>query len=205
MTDTITAIRARNPDETRQNLLEAALEEIQTHGFQAASLDQILKRAGVTKGALYHHFKNKKELGYAVVDQLIRSEVTEKWITPLQDCSDPIDTLMQQIVKVREEVSTKFHHGCPLVNIGQEMAKLDEGFRERIESIYQHWIEGISRALSKGQNEGKVSRKVAPDQVASFFVAAAEGTMIIGKVTRTEDALRNSGFAMMHYLDSLRA
>ena len=62
----------RNPEQTRQALLEAAFEEIYRVGFQAASLDRILDRAGVTKGALYHHFKNKLELGYAVLEEVVR-------------------------------------------------------------------------------------------------------------------------------------
>ena len=53
----------RDPGRTRQHLLEAAFQEIYKVGFQAASLQTILSNAGVTKGALYHHFKNKKALG----------------------------------------------------------------------------------------------------------------------------------------------
>ena len=59
----------RNPDVTREKLLQAAFQEIYRSGFQAASLDNIIASAGVTKGALYHHFPSKKALGYAVVDE----------------------------------------------------------------------------------------------------------------------------------------
>ena len=65
----------RNPDLTRQTLLQAAFQEIYRSGFQAASLRNILSKVGITKGALYHHFGSKQELGYAVVDEPERGSV----------------------------------------------------------------------------------------------------------------------------------
>src|SRR5271168_2833644 len=50
------AIRFRDAGRTRERLLQAASREIYRAGFQSASLDTILDSAGVTKGALYHHF-----------------------------------------------------------------------------------------------------------------------------------------------------
>jgi AcrR family transcriptional regulator len=63
--------RDRAPEETRDAILTSAFDEMYEHGFQAASLSRILDRAGVTKGALYHHFGSKMDLGYAVVDEVI--------------------------------------------------------------------------------------------------------------------------------------
>jgi len=58
-------MQSTNP--TRRKILESAFHEIHRNGFQAASLNPILERTGVTKGALYHHFPNKQTLGYAVL------------------------------------------------------------------------------------------------------------------------------------------
>ena len=57
----------------------------------------ILAAAGVTKGALYHHFDNKEALGYAVVDEIIATMTHEKWVLPLQSARNPIDTLIDII------------------------------------------------------------------------------------------------------------
>ncbi len=51
--------RKRDPEGTRALLVETAFREIHAHGYGGASLDRILTNAGVTKGALYHHFKSK--------------------------------------------------------------------------------------------------------------------------------------------------
>ncbi len=94
MTQTTPMAAQRNPDLTRKSLLEAAFQEIYQSGFQAASLDNILSKAGVTKGALYHHFGSKRELGYAVVDELIRERVLDRWVRPLEHAANPIDGLL---------------------------------------------------------------------------------------------------------------
>jgi AcrR family transcriptional regulator len=65
------AIRLRDPERTRERLLQAASREVYRLGFQSARLDTILAAAGVTKGALYYHFDSKEALGYAVVEEVI--------------------------------------------------------------------------------------------------------------------------------------
>jgi AcrR family transcriptional regulator len=69
--------------DTRGQILFAAYKEIHVNGFQSASLSNILKRTGVTKGALYHHFRDKSELGYAVVDEVIDTRIQQSFIHPL--------------------------------------------------------------------------------------------------------------------------
>src|ERR1700686_1703137 len=88
------AARLRDPERTRERLLQAASREIYRSGFQSAGLDTILASAGVTKGALYHHFDSKEALGYAIVEEIIGPDCLTKWLRPLQRGEDPIDTLI---------------------------------------------------------------------------------------------------------------
>jgi AcrR family transcriptional regulator len=62
---------ARTPAATRQKILEAAFAEFYKNSFQGGSLNQVVETAGTTKGALFHHFAGKQELGYAVVNEII--------------------------------------------------------------------------------------------------------------------------------------
>src|SRR5580692_1211525 len=88
------ATRLRDSERTRERLLQAASHEIYRSGFQSAGLDAILASAGVTKGALYYHFKSKEALGYAVVEEVIAPDVHGTWVQPLQMGRDPIDALI---------------------------------------------------------------------------------------------------------------
>jgi TetR/AcrR family transcriptional repressor of nem operon len=88
------ATRLRDPERTRERLLQAGFREVYTSGFQSASLDAILAEAGVTKGALYYHFDSKEALGYAVVEEVIAPDLRGTWLRPLQSRKDPIDALI---------------------------------------------------------------------------------------------------------------
>ena len=65
----------RDPEQTRQNILAAAFEEVHGNGFRGASLERILADTGLTKGALYHHFPNKDALGHALIDETLREMI----------------------------------------------------------------------------------------------------------------------------------
>src|SRR5215475_14522244 len=85
---------ARDPARTREAMLEAAFDEMHRSGFRGSSLDAILARSGVTKGAMYHHLADKEAVGHAVIDDVIATIMREKWQLPLQQAEDPIDALI---------------------------------------------------------------------------------------------------------------
>src|SRR5215472_10991919 len=86
--------RVRDPQRTRERLLQAAFREVCRLGFQGAGLDTILAATGVTKGALYYHFDSKEALGYAIVEEIVAELPRAKWLRPLQQGKDPIDALI---------------------------------------------------------------------------------------------------------------
>lgn len=192
-------------DETRRALLEAAYKEIHLQGFQAASLNAILNQTGVTKGALYHYFKSKMALGYAVLDELIQPYLQTTWIDPLRDSSfAPIDRLKRAITQAGEKLDDQeIFLGCPLNNLAQEMSPIDEGFRQRTDAIYHSWLESIRNTLSEGQMTGSVCKDLDASDTALFIVAALEGCMSIAKNAQSREALTGCGKGLLRYLDSL--
>ena len=195
----------RNPGLTRQTLLQAAFQEIYRSGFQAASLDNILSNARVTKGALYHHFGSKQELGYAVVDELIRGRVLDRWVRPLEKVENPIDGLLAVLRSKGPHPFFDQRLGCPLNNLAQEMSPLNEGFRKRLESVFREWREGIAKALRRGQEGGQVRSDVDPVEAADFFLAALEGSVSLAKNAQDRNLFDNCKAGLSRYLESLRA
>jgi AcrR family transcriptional regulator len=174
------ATRLRNPERTRERLLQAASREVYISGFQSASLDAILASTGVTKGALYYHFKSKEALGYAIVEEIIAPEVRAKWLRPLLRGDDAIDTLIG-IVQGHSVRREDVCGGCPLNNLATEMSPLHEGFRRRLAAIFDEWKKGIAAALREGQSHGTVRRDVEPGEIASVLIAMVEGYASLAK------------------------
>jgi TetR/AcrR family transcriptional repressor of nem operon len=197
------ATRLRNPERTRERLLQAASREIYRSGFQSASLDTILASAGVTKGALYHHFKNKEALGYAVVEEVISPDVRGTWVRPLQGVEDPIDTLIG-IVRDLSVRPKDVCGGCQLNNLAQEMSPLDAGFRKRLEAIFDAWREATAWVLREGQIHGSVRRDVEPADAAGLLIAMVEGYGSLAKNAQDPKVIKTGIKNIVAWLRSLR-
>jgi TetR/AcrR family transcriptional regulator, transcriptional repressor for nem operon len=207
MGKTLVKRRTRDPGGTRERLLMAAFEEIYRTGFQAASLDTILAKAGVTKGALYHHFSHKAALGEAVVDEVVRGFLLQRWgIGPLAQLKgDPV-TALQGILRHRsaELTAREVELGCPLNNLAQEMSPLNERFRRRVLGTFETWTDAFAKALKRGQDEGTVRREIDSRKVAAFIVAAIEGSFGLAKGAKSAAMLRANLEVLGGFLDTLR-
>jgi AcrR family transcriptional regulator len=183
--------------------LRAASREIYRSGFQSASLDTILSSAGVTKGALYHHFENKEALGYAVVEEVISRNVRRTWVQPLRSVKDPIDALIGIVrdIPVRPE---NVCGGCELNNLAQEMSPLDAGFRKRLEVIFDAWREAVASVLRQGQLHGSVRRDVQPADAAALLIAMVEGYGSLAKNAQDPKVIKAGIKNIVGWLRSLR-
>ncbi len=178
--DTEKKPRARDAEGTRERLLQAAFREVYKSGFQSAGIDTILAATNVTKGALYYHFESKEALGYALVEEVIAKVFDSGWLRHLRGNGEPIDIL----IGIVERTSVRPHdvrHGCPLLNLAQEMSPLDEQFRKRLERIFLAWQEGVAGLLRRGQAQGTVRRDLNPEETASFLIAMYEGYVSLAK------------------------
>ena len=86
-------VTTKQPDFTREKILQAAFCEIHRQGFQAASIANILQDTGMTKGALYHHFPTKQALGLAVIDEVIKQRLDGVIFRPLRESDRPVEML----------------------------------------------------------------------------------------------------------------
>jgi len=196
----------RDPEATRHKILEAAFVEFYENSFQGGSLNHIVEVAGTTKGALFHHFDSKQELGYAVLDDLIGPLLLQRWLDPVEDSDDPLSDIQRafwRYIEVDIE-SGSFVHGCPLNNLAQEMSPLDDGFHQRIDGLYATWRARYAAALQRGVETEVVRYGTAPHRVAALVVAAQMGIWGTGKSSRDEALMRLAGDAVCDYLESLR-
>jgi TetR/AcrR family transcriptional regulator, transcriptional repressor for nem operon len=200
------AVRTRDAGQTRERLLQAAFREVYRVGFQNAGIDTILASTNVTKGALYYHFENKEALGHAIIEEIVGAKTADRWVLPLRlsEDKDPIDALIG-IVRAIPARPKDVKNGCPLVNLAQEMSRLDEQFRKRLERIFHALQEAIANALRRGQSLGTVRRNLVPEEAASFLIAMVEGYEVLAKNAQ-DTKVWNAGVRnIVGWLNSLRA
>lgn len=186
-------------------MLAAAFDEIHEQGFRSASIDNILARTGVTKGALYHHFPNKAALGQAVVNEVLFERMQENWHQLNAPDTNPVTLLLGMLDDaIAHADRDTLALGCPLNNLVQEMAGLDEAFRQSLNKVQSAWRDALTGALERGQQNGQVRRNLDAKQAAAFLVGAYEGCVGIGKCGAGTEAFTTCLKGMADYLQTLR-
>ncbi|MGB0865819.1 MAG: TetR/AcrR family transcriptional regulator [Granulosicoccaceae bacterium] len=164
----------------RERILATAFDEMYEHGFQGLRIDRILEKTQLTKGAMYHHFSSKKVLGYAIVDEILQGWVSKLWTSP-STSEDPISSYQKSLRANFASMSpADFSKGCPVNNLVQEMAGLDEGFQTRLNAIYENWKHSTEAALKQGQSKGTVRSDINVEAVSIFIISSIQG--LIGMV-----------------------
>jgi AcrR family transcriptional regulator len=176
----------RQPDVTRETILDAAFQEVHRHGFQAASLANILAKTGLTKGALYHHFPTKDDLGLAVIDEVVRAGLDAMMFAPLRESDTPFDTLLEIVRRKAQRADLEnVSLGCPLNNLMQEMSPLNATFKKRLNAVLATWQAAVADALTRAQKQGTVRRDVDCRAAALFIVSSWEGCVGVAKAMQS--------------------
>lgn len=190
---------------TRQKILLSAFQEIHLNGYQASSIQNIINQAGVTKGALYHHFKSKHELVLALFDEVYTQYVENTFIKPMANSDDPIGVLVATLNHIKDQMSDEdVALGCPVDSLAQEMAPIDEDIQQRVDKIYQYKQQKMVEAFKRGQQAGTVKKDIPAESIALMTMATLQGCMGIAKSARSVDALIQCGLGLIHYLEQMR-
>ena len=197
-------MKTRNPAATRHQLLQAAYREVYEKGLAGASLDVVLGRTRVTKGALYHHFDGKKALCQAVIAEVISPMVLCNWAEPIRTSNDPIAAMQDLLRSVASPPADVLRFGCPLNNLAQEVAAIDNDLRKAVDRVFAQWVATLRDAFARGQGAGTVRTSVDPEKVARFVVGAIEGAITLAKSARDGDVLRGNLEVLDGFLETLR-
>lgn len=168
---------------TRAEILNKAFELIYQHGYQATSIDKIINTTQVTKGAFFYHFRNKDEMGIAVIKEVIVPRLEEQLLLPLQDAVDPVGKIYEIFErKLLSDPEINIDFGCPTNNLVQEMSPLNVKFHKTLRNVLDRWIMVIKQALEQGKAHKTVNVSVDSQGAAEYIVAGYEGLKGVGKI-----------------------
>ncbi|MBD3822187.1 MAG: TetR/AcrR family transcriptional regulator [Thiotrichales bacterium] len=197
-------MKQNTSDDSRKKLLDSAFQEIYKCGFQSASLSAILSETGLTKGALYHHFPTKKDLGLAVIDEVIYRALEERFLGPLKNSDTPLQTLLEIIDRTKERTLIRVELGCPLNNLVQEMSPLDEQFKDHLARVVTLWQGIVEEALLRSQKLGEIRADIDCKDTALFIFAAFEGCIGAAKNMQSAEVLASCIDRLHDYVSGLK-
>lgn len=191
--------------ETRERIVSALYEDVRLNGFQGLRADKVIVDLGITKGALYHYFPSKKDIGATIIDEVLYPMFTDFYNRLDQTEGDPVPAIQEHL---RWLAGICDDHeailGCPLNNLVQEMSPLDETFRLKLNKIVQHMQRSLTEAFRRGQTNGALKLTFDCDTVAWFFLAGLEGSYSMAKVSKSGDVFKRSMQQLIHFLETLR-
>ena len=107
-------LQKQKSEHTKQLILNESFKLFHKNGFKTTSIDKVMEATKLTKGAFYHHYKNKKELGIAVINLKLNERIFDAMITPLSLPGDAIDILTNTFInRIKSLPVYDKKHGCP--------------------------------------------------------------------------------------------
>lgn len=195
----------KKAEATRLTILQKAFELIYEKGYQTTSVDDILATTQVTKGAFYYHFKNKDEMGMAIINELLKPTLSSSFIEPFQNDKNPIETIYNLIHHLLiEDDFLKVQHGCPVANFTQEMTPWNEDFSNALNEITQQWIKTMTATIERGKKNGLISKDVNSKQVAMFVMSGYWGIRNFGKLENNKKVYLSYLKELKNYLNTLK-
>jgi TetR/AcrR family transcriptional repressor of nem operon len=168
----------------RSEILDAAAQLITERGFRETSIDDVIKSSKLSgKSHFYHYFKSKEELGYEVLNRQFE-RFAERGLAILREpMIDPLERLYLFLdTVVAAQAQRGFKGGSPFGNLAAEMADAHEGFRKRIEIVFERWASQIQSLLWEARPQ--LADEVDAARLSRFIIATLEGALLMSRVQR---------------------
>ncbi|RED55738.1 TetR/AcrR family transcriptional regulator [Cohnella lupini] len=168
---------------TRELIIDAALELFHSRGYTATGVLDITKAAGVPKGSFYHFFASKEALAEATVQRYARGTHVELLATTEQSPLRRIHNHIDGIIDTAEQDG--FGRGCLLGNFSTEMPSQSELVSSVVAESIGEWVTQLAAAITSAREAGEITTNSDPLRLANHIVASIEGSLAQAKVTRS--------------------
>jgi len=158
--------------ERRSQILGAARALFVEHGFLAARVEDVAKRAGLSKGAVYFYFPSKK----AIFEALAEQEYSRTITFLLQAEAAPIPASQKLFIMARQYLDyfSGLQDPPRFFLLMTEMAIRDEAVRDRVQAIHERYVQGLAAIISQGSDEG-IFRPVDAESLSTLLKALIDG------------------------------
>lgn len=184
----------KNPEQTRTLILDRAEALVYEHGFSGTTVDAVIKAVGVSKGAFFHHFSSKADLGrdlvrrYAEADLLHLEENYQK-------ASGLSDNPLQQLlifVKLFEQETAALQApfpGCLYAASVQQAGLFSDEVKKIVSDSFLNWRKVIRGKLDEVSEKYPPKQPVDFDDLADMFIVLFEGAIILSQSLDQANAL----------------
>ena len=181
--------------------LDRAMELFWAQGYEATSIDDLVKSMGIQRGSLYSTFKSKQDLFLEALERYRAHSVaaTEEVLTGIESPVEAIEAALMRITDGAFEHKRRW--GCLITNSSVELATRDSdvltqvlAHRDRIEALFQ-------TVIKKGQLLGEIRTDETPEALSSYIFGVIQGLRVM---TKSAEERRELDDVVRITIDSLR-
>lgn len=160
----------------RRELLNVAIDCFAKYGYAATSIDRIAKAAGVTKGALYYHFKDKEELLLQSVQHRL-GQFERRVVQEISTIADPAESI-RALGRICHEHATKSNHRRLIVTLMVEALDTYPALERVFRDMMRRFRAFVADLIERGKQRGGFRSDVDSPLAAGMFAGAVMGMEI---------------------------
>jgi TetR/AcrR family transcriptional repressor of nem operon len=185
---------------TRRKIIEEAAPIFNRRGYEGSSLADLMEATGLKKGGIYRHFSSKEELAAEAFDYTWDTAWRAR-LLHVDENAAGVDGIKQFIANFIDYKSP-VPGGCPILNTAVDADDGNSVLRARVNKALRTWLARLQTIVRRAADRGEIRPGVDPRAVATLVVASLEGALMISRLERNDDALRQVQKHLNHYLDS---
>lgn len=161
---------------TEDIILQAALELFVRKGYHGTSINDIMKRVNLTKGALYAHFKSKSELLFRIIEKFKTKYIDQMIRTTTEHEGNTIEKL-NYALSFNSKFALKNPDLCVFLTFLTTELNSNIDFQYALKEVYRTYMNFISSLISQGIRQGVIKNDLDPDLAALTFMAIHDGSL----------------------------
>lgn len=199
---------ARDPEKTRERILDAAQALILDHGFGATTVEAVVGRAGITKGAFFHHFRSKADLARALIERfaaLDRAHLEHHLARAEKLAHDPLQQVLTLIALYEEEFEgfQEPYPGCLFASYIYENKLFEASTIDVLRESTLMWRRVMLAKLEQVAAVHPPRVPVDLESLADLFYSLTEGAFIMTKTLNDKTLLGRQARHLRTYLELL--
>lgn len=200
--------RTRDPEKTRERILDAAQALILDHGYGATTVDAVVTRAGITKGAFFHHFGSKADLARSLVDRyalMDKAHLEAQMERAARLATDPLQQMLVLIALYEEDFEqlAEPFPGCLFASYIYENKLFDADTIGVLRDSTLMWRRVAREMLERVAAVHPPRVPVDMESLADLFYALTEGSFIMTKTLGDKTLLARHTRHLRTYLELL--
>ena len=183
---------------TRQQIVEAAASIFNQRGYEGSTLSALMEATGLEKGGIYRHFSGKEELAGEAFDYMWQT-ARDLRLTGLNGLTGIawLKTYISNFVNNRSPVAG----GCPILNTAIDADDGNPMLRIKVTKALKSWRCRLRTVIENGVESGEIRPDVDARAAATLIVATLEGALMMSRIERTYQPLRDVQRHLNSYID----